>query len=574
MPNKEKMLTISDLLLFCEQNHFLHFSSKDKNEILCVQVPAKIGFSSDETEDKNLEGLVPVVLNACHDQQNLNGSNIYTENMERAIPSFQLRPILAAIHKNEDGWDFGSHEMEVIDDPFNEGKKRVEYKEHSVGIVFGDVHLEYDEEAEVNRVIAHGYLYSDYGNGAVEILQARGSVACSVELCIREMSYNAKEKFLDLIDFYFNGVTLLGSDVKPGMAGSNVTLQDFSMENNSMIPEGVQNMDIPMSLKEAGKSGKEGGNGLGKFEELLEKYGKTADEISFEHEGLSDEELEAKFAEAFGESEDEPDKEPEGETGHDTSGEGADGEDETDGGEPEGETDGEGEPEEESEDEPVDEPKDGSDDPAPAFERRKLVNEINGGVSIAFEISHEDIRSALYNLLMSWEEEDNEWYWINAVFDSYVVYSNWDESVIFRQDYTVDGDNVALADSRTRLYKEYLTTSEKDALEEMRSNYTALQNKVKEFESERDKADKEAIFADEAYSEYIHEKEFEDLIKNSAQYSVQDCRVKAELLFAHYVKEKGSYKKPEKAPTPVAVHMPFMQEAKDEPYGSLFKNQN
>ena len=38
---------------------------------------------------------------------------------------------------------------------------------------------------------------------------------------------------------------------------------------------------------------------MNKFEELLAKYGKTADEVTFEYENLSDEELEVAFKEAF-----------------------------------------------------------------------------------------------------------------------------------------------------------------------------------------------------------------------------------------------------------------------------------
>ena len=42
---------------------------------------------------------------------------------------------------------------------------------------------------------------------------------------------------------------------------------------------------------------------MDKFNELLAKYGKTADEVTFEYENLSDEELEVAFKEAFGEVE-------------------------------------------------------------------------------------------------------------------------------------------------------------------------------------------------------------------------------------------------------------------------------
>ena len=71
-------------------------------------------------------------------------------------------------------------------------------------------------------------------------MKRKKKCSVSVELCIRELSYNAKDKVLDIKDFFFSGVTMLGKDengeeVKPGMANSNIKLADFSQESNSMI---------------------------------------------------------------------------------------------------------------------------------------------------------------------------------------------------------------------------------------------------------------------------------------------------------------------------------------------------
>lgn len=55
-----------------------------------------------------------------------------------------------------------------------------------------------------------------------------------------------------------------------------------------------------------------GGNQTLKLNELLEKYSKTVEDLDFDYESMSDEELEAKFAELFEGTEDpdEPVKEP------------------------------------------------------------------------------------------------------------------------------------------------------------------------------------------------------------------------------------------------------------------------
>ena len=54
----------------------------------------------------------------------------------------------------------------------------------------------------------------------------------STELVINELSYNAKEKYLDLTDFYFGATTLLGKDdegreIGEGMLGARADITDF-----------------------------------------------------------------------------------------------------------------------------------------------------------------------------------------------------------------------------------------------------------------------------------------------------------------------------------------------------------
>ena len=92
---KKKYLTLQDLAIFCEQNNFTEFHSSNDEEVIVVQSPGTF------TVDKeSIDGLVPVTLNACHDLKNLNGSFISKENMEAALPSFQIKPILANFVKS------------------------------------------------------------------------------------------------------------------------------------------------------------------------------------------------------------------------------------------------------------------------------------------------------------------------------------------------------------------------------------------------------------------------------------------------------------------------------------------
>ena len=130
-------------------------------------------------------------------------------------------------------------------------------------------------------------------------MQRRQQVDCSVELSIRELSFNAKDKVLNLDDYYVSGLTLLNENVGPGMAGSNVQLADFESKNsvysnfdvNTKMLEMLEKINATLSnFNKKNADGKED-NQVNKFEELLKKYEKTVDDITFTYEGLSDEEL-------------------------------------------------------------------------------------------------------------------------------------------------------------------------------------------------------------------------------------------------------------------------------------------
>ena len=183
------------------------------------------------------------------------------------------------------------------------------------------------------------------------------------------------------------------------------------------------------------------------FEELLAKYNKTVEDITFEYEGVSDEELDAKFEELFGESETEPE---------DGSVVVEDG-DETE------------EVEVVEETVVVEE--------AEATEVVETVAE-NEVFTRTYELSHDDVRCALYALLVPYEEADNTYYYISEVFDSYFVYESWcNGGAIYGQGYVKDDETVSFDGERYELFRELLTASEKAELEAMRSNYAAISEK-------------------------------------------------------------------------------------------------
>ena len=154
-----------------------------------------------------------------------------------------------------------------------------------------------------------------------------------------------------------------------------------------------------------------------------------------------------------------------------------------------------------------------------------------------FEISHEDVRYALYNLLGSFEEIDNDWYWISNVYDSYFVYENWDSTKVYRQNYVKDGDNVSFDGERVELFKELLTASEKAELESMRANYSAIESQLKEYQLKEENAQKDALFVSEDYSSISDKEEFKALAENHAEFSVDELKSKLDAIILDYAKK-------------------------------------
>lgn len=156
-----------------------------------------------------------------------------------------------------------------------------------------------------------------------------------------------------------------------------------------------------------------------------------------------------------------------------------------------------------------------------------------------FEISHEDIRYALYNLLAEYEANDNEWYGITAVYDDYFIYEGWFSAENkYKQGYKKDGDNIAFDGERIHMNVEYLTDSELVALNEMRSNYSAMQDELSKFHAEPEKME---ILCSEDYSAIADSEEFAELKKQEGHFdlSVEEVKSKADEMLLAYAKQHG-----------------------------------
>ena len=530
---EKKYFTIEDLIRFCEQKKMYNFSSKESGKPIVIQ--AVQDFSSadvEETADNKLYAKVRV----CHTLLNRNGSYISEDSMKAAMPSLKYSPLLANIHQLDDGtWDFHSHDYHIEKD--EDGNENVIYDEKQVGTFTADEpYLEYDKDMDKTYVVARVAIPESYTRCA-DIIREKNGTKVSCELIIYECSYNAKEKYLQLDNFEFAGCTCLGSEkdgtpIGEGMLGSKITLEDFSEENNSLIKFNEKMVELQARLEKLEtacfdnkkNNSKEGGNkNLNKFEELCQKYEKTVDDITFDYENMSDDELIEAFAKAFDEAD-----------STDDGSEGSGSETTTDGNE-----EGENNPTEQNPDES--EKGDTTEDETPFIDDDEPKKKANNALTRTFEISHDDIRYALYNLLSSYEDADNEWYYITGVYDSYFVYESWDGGKIYGQKYTKDNDNVALDGERYSLHKTYLTDSEYAEIESMRSNYAELKAFKENVEKNELHSKKESLLVDEKYSVLSDNEAFMELKKNMDNYSLDDLETKAKVIFADYVSSVGNF---------------------------------
>lgn len=560
----KKYLTLDDLLSFCMQSKMDSFSAKDADGPIIVQ-----SFGEIKTEDTTTMGLTPCTLMACHTELNKNKSFIEESVMNNALASFSNRPILGYIHQLEDGtWNFWDHRVSIETEDDHE--PRIQYLETPIGVVpeSCNAHLEYDEKHNKNYVVVNGYIYDDYGNRAIEIIRENGgSVDVSVELAINSMSYNAKENYLNIEDFTFMGVTCLGKTpegtvVNPGMEGSNLKLDNFSIKQNSMFSDDYQIKMIEVleklnnTLSNFNTNIQKGGNiKMNTFEVLLAKYGKTAEDITFEIDGLSDEELEAKFAEVF-EDIDNTDTSDDNEGVDNTDvfddnkgmDDGSDGDDSANA---EGETD------------------DGSSTPT----EEKFTK------TFSIELSHEDVRYALYNLISAYDEEDNDWYSIRSVYDSYFYMYGWKNNKLYKVGYSVDGENVALEGERQEMFEIIVSESEKLAIDKMRENYTTLEERYNELvkfkadtEAAQLQAQKDAIFANEEFESVLETKAFKKLVENSKDYTLDECREKAKDIledFNSFASNFAAHNETQKSKT-LGLNFNAKPSKKKTAYGGLF----
>ena len=455
----KKYLTLEDLYNYyatAAQN--VTFDSNEAEGEIVVQIPAITTF--EKADDGQL---VPVTIRACHTKVCINRYDISHEVMTNALGSIINKPILGFIHEVDGVPQFYRHNHHIEDN-------EIVYEEYPIGVIpeSANPHLEYDEEADVERVVVNGLIFAIYSKAA-EIIEREGKCDVSIEMNIKKMTFDVKRKVLVIHDFEFSGVTILGVDdngnkINPGMAGSDITLADFSAKNNGIIDTNDEKLNglINSAMADFNKN-------------LSEKGGETT----------------------------------------------------------------------------------------------MIKN---------FEISHDDIRCALYGLLDSVERD----VWINAVYDNYCIYEDWNTHITWRQGYSKsDEDNaVQLEGEAVVVTAEWLTAEEKETLNSLRQTAEENSTKVVELESQLNDAtgklanyeaepSKMELF--EKYGEVLSDNiEFNELKKTEAHFtlSLEELSEKIDAIILNKAKSTMFEKKEDNAPIP---SKPLIAQTKvSGRYGDIF----
>lgn len=541
----KKLLTLDDLYRFYStKKKSMKFNAEKEGYNLAVQVKGRF-----EVVDENEEGLMFCRVKAFHDLSNLNKSYIDTDVLKTKMYSINNRPILADIIEVEDKdgnivKDFNGHSMQINDD-----EDKIEYIEFPVGHFINpeNIELAYDKEHDRNFVYCDAVIYEEYTD-TCDILRRRGGTDVSVELAIRDLAFDCKNKVLKLNDFYVQGCTLLGEHVRPGMAGSKLSLKDFAESNNSIFSDMTDEehsklIDTLEKLNETLSS-------ISNFNINNDANASTKDYGKEENNNVEDNKLVNEEVTEVEEIEETIVTETE--STEETT---VVNEEETVEENPEVVEVEEIKVEEEAAEVTEENTDNGEVSDSSEAETFEVTEEVKN-FSKTFELSHDDIRGALYELLKPYEEADNEWYWIMEVFNDHFVYQGL-TGKYYGQDYSTEGDTVSFEGERYELYLEYLKASEKAELDNMRSNYSSIQAELNKYKEAEAYADKMTVFEDESYSNYLETDEFKELMSEETvkKFTKEELQEKADAALGKLVKKNKTFafsaeKKDEKKKSP------------------------
>lgn len=205
-----------------------------------------------EQSDFSDERFTKVRVKVMHNGLNLNNSRFSDAVIEAAAPSLKNIPLLAFTKKVDgtDEADFAGHEFEF---KITENGVKYIYLGRPIGMVPETNAYSYEEDEEgVKFVSVDAYIWNDYANEALDIVQRDGGKSVSMEVSVQD--YDSENGAgIDILEYKYNGIVLLGEDVPPAMKKARLDVAKFSMNS---ISEFVSNFsrDLQETIDEANKA--------------------------------------------------------------------------------------------------------------------------------------------------------------------------------------------------------------------------------------------------------------------------------------------------------------------------------
>ena len=481
----------------------------------------------------------------------------------------------------------------------------VEYKEKVVGVIPESCNpkIVHNDEHDKDYLEVDGLIYEDYTHAA-EILREKGECNVSVEISVDSLSFDAKTKIMNIDSFHFLGVTILGvttddshQEIDPGMEGANITISDFSAENNSFVfnkkdlieeitAEVLSRLDYKSADFSANYTDGKEESGLDKEKLTFEETEvKTTEEATTEtpevvEDETFEEEAETKTEEAAEEFEEATEEESETEKVNDET------EDEVT--EDESAEEVNDLPFEETEETDSEEETEEDHQSVSAIEDEdstgtKLENSLNysvtiNGITKEFAVSLQDkINSIAILVNETYGESDCTFYDVDVYEDDgkYCVMHDWWNNKHYRQEYSVKKDVYSLKGDRVPVFMQFLTQDQINQLDKMKSDFAAIESELNTYKSKELHAAREEVLNCEEYSVMADFAEFKELKDNMDEYSVEDLANKADLVYAKFMKSNYSTFSANNGKDKKRG-MVFMTSGSSEeeklPYGGLFKN--
>lgn len=522
--------------------------------------------------------------------KNRNRTSISKDAVEAALPTLYNCPIVCNYDVVED--TIGGHDVEFINT--KHGMKMVNLTD-AIGVIPYGAEYRWETVTEDNGQV-HEYLVVDgllwKRSSVYDKLKRDGISGQSMEITVN--SGKSVDGIYEIYSFDFTAFCILGEDVEPCFESADIetfSLGVYKTRFEHMMEELKAEYSIAAGAKDGGTEfSLKGGEGKVNLKDMLAKFGLSEEDITFETEGMTEEELEAKFAEiqaqkaTFAGDGDTPadpaaDETNGNESGTENTGADAPAQDDDQSGDDQSGDDESGDG---SEDDDTDPNTDEEDDASGGNAKKRsnfsvmagqVAEELRRG--LASQTYHDDY----------WDEECRRYWYIDHDAEAGRVYAqDWQDDVVCAFGYVMNGDHAVIDFASYKRQKvQFVDFDEgettlamfsdgREAMNEVFSRKlekaTAEMAELRKFHDDTVAAQRKAkldeVFA--SFADMNGNESFDELRSNCDDLSVEEITEKCYAIRGRSVKVNFSMNTPQAVRLPVERKLP----EKNDPYNGVF----